>query len=61
MTETEAIIFVVDDDPEVRISTARLLQSADLKVETFGSAQQFLNGRPPMRPAAWSSMCACPG
>ena len=46
MTETEAIIFVVDDDPEVRISTARLLQSADLRVETFGSAQQFLNGRP---------------
>ena len=50
MTETEAIIFVVDDDPEVRISTARLLQSADLKVETFGSAQQFLNGRPPDAP-----------
>ena len=50
MTETEAIIFVVDDDPEVRISTARLLQSADLRVETFGSAQQFLNGRPPDAP-----------
>jgi FixJ family two-component response regulator len=46
MTETEAIVFVVDDEPEVRISTARLLQSADLRVETFGSAQEFLNSRP---------------
>jgi FixJ family two-component response regulator len=46
MTETEVFVFVVDDDPEVRISTARLLQSADLRVETFGSAQEFLNSRP---------------
>jgi FixJ family two-component response regulator len=46
MTETEAIVFVVDDEPEVRISTARLLQSADLRVETFGSSQEFLNSRP---------------
>lgn len=46
MTETEAMVFVVDDEPEVRISTARLLQSADLRVETFGSAQEFLNRRP---------------
>jgi FixJ family two-component response regulator len=43
MTEAEAIVFVVDDDQEVRISTARLLQSADLSVETFGSAQEFLS------------------
>lgn len=42
MSEEEAIVFVIDDDPEVRISTARLLQSADLEVETFGSAQEFL-------------------
>ena len=43
MTEAEAIVFIVDDDQEVRISTARLLQSADLSVETFGSAQEFLS------------------
>jgi FixJ family two-component response regulator len=51
MTETEATVFVVDDDPEVRISTARLLQSADLRVETFGSAQEFLNSHPRDAPA----------
>jgi FixJ family two-component response regulator len=51
VTETEAIIFVVDDDPKVHTSTARLLQSADLRVETFGSAQQFLNCRLPDAPA----------
>ncbi len=43
MTDAEAIVFIVDDDQEVRISTARLLQSADLSVETFGSAQEFLS------------------
>jgi FixJ family two-component response regulator len=45
MAEEEAIVFVVDDDPDVRISTARLLQAADLRVETFGSAQEFLSRR----------------
>jgi FixJ family two-component response regulator len=45
MPEAEAVVFVVDDDPEVRRSTARLLQSADLRVETFGSAQEFLSSQ----------------
>jgi FixJ family two-component response regulator len=43
MTEEEAIIFVIEDDLEVRIATARLLQSADLTVETFDSAEAFLH------------------
>ena len=51
MPETEATVFVVDDDPEVRLSTARLLQSADLRVETVASAQEFLNRQPPDVPA----------
>jgi FixJ family two-component response regulator len=42
MTEEEAIVFVIEDDPAVRIATARLLQSADLTVETFDSAEAFL-------------------
>jgi FixJ family two-component response regulator len=45
MAEAEPIVFVVDDDPEVRISTARLIQSAELDVETFGSAQEFLSSQ----------------
>jgi FixJ family two-component response regulator len=49
MTEEEAIVFIVEDDPAVRISTVRLLQSADLTVETFDSAEAFL--RSPRREA----------
>ena len=51
MPGTEAMVFVVDDDPEVHISTALLLQSVDLRVETFGSAQEFLNSSPPDMPS----------
>ena len=45
MAEGEPVVFVVDDDPEVRISTARLIESTDLDVETFGSAQEFLSSQ----------------
>jgi FixJ family two-component response regulator len=45
MIEAEPVVFVVDDDPEVRIATARLIQSAGLDVETFGSAQEFLSSQ----------------
>jgi FixJ family two-component response regulator len=46
MTEPDAIVFVVDDDPSVRRSTERLLRSAGLKVQTFGSAREFLRHQP---------------
>jgi FixJ family two-component response regulator len=36
-------IFVVDDDESVRRALKRLMKSAGLKVETFGSAREFLN------------------
>jgi FixJ family two-component response regulator len=39
----------VDDEAEVRCALARLLQAADLRVETFGSAEAFL--RSPRREA----------
>ena len=45
MTETEPIVYVVDDDPAVRTSTARLIQSVELSVETFGSAQEFMRSQ----------------
>lgn len=38
-----ATIFVVDDDEAVRTSLGRLLRSADLQVQTFASAQEFLD------------------
>jgi FixJ family two-component response regulator len=42
MTEADPIIFVVDDDPSVRRALKRLISSAGFQVETFASAQDFL-------------------
>ena len=41
-SDDSATVFVVDDDPQVRESLSLLLESVDLKVETFASAEQFL-------------------
>ena len=51
MTESEPIVFVVDDDPSVRISTERLVRSAGFQVKTFGSAAEFLGSPRPEGPA----------
>jgi FixJ family two-component response regulator len=42
VTEREATVFVVDDDPSVRRGLERLLRSAGYRVETYSSAEQFL-------------------
>jgi FixJ family two-component response regulator len=39
---TGALVFIVDDDPSVRKSLARVLVSAGYEVEVFASAQEFL-------------------
>lgn len=44
MPESKAIVLVVDDDEAVRKSLGCLIRSAGLRVETFASAQQFLDG-----------------
>jgi len=41
-----ALVSVVDDDPSVRRSLARLVKAAGYKVEAFASAREFL-ARPP--------------
>jgi len=51
MTETDAIVFIVDDDLSVRRSTERLIRAAGLKVETFDSARDFLKNPRPQAPA----------
>ena len=40
--ETQAVVYVVDDDLAMRDAIATLIRSAGLKVETFPSAQEFL-------------------
>jgi len=36
------VVFVIDDDPSVRQAVGDLLRSLNLRVETFLSAQEFL-------------------
>jgi FixJ family two-component response regulator len=51
MTDSEALVFVVDDDDSVRKALARLMRSVGLNVETFGSAGEFLAREPHPGPA----------
>jgi FixJ family two-component response regulator len=44
MTESDAVIAIVDDDPSVRKGLKRLIRSAGWTAETFASAQEFLDG-----------------
>jgi len=43
-------VFVVDDDPEVQDALRWLVESVALPVETFGSAEVFVDGVDPDRP-----------
>jgi len=51
MNDSDPIVFVVDDDPAVREAVGRLIASIGLRVETFGSTREFLNGKRPEGPA----------
>jgi FixJ family two-component response regulator len=42
MNEAEPIVFVVDDDPSVRRSIERVVQSIGFQVQTYRSAADFL-------------------
>ncbi len=51
MTEdSQALVFVVDDDEAVRNSTKLLLKSAGLSALTYASAQEFLDDHDPQLP-----------
>jgi len=51
MSPSNAIIYVVDDDSSVRTAVKRLIRSLGFTVETFDSAQAFLNHEPHDGPA----------
>jgi FixJ family two-component response regulator len=51
MNPEHPIVFIVDDDLSVRDALRNLLRSVGLRVETFGSAQEFLASPPPDSPA----------
>jgi FixJ family two-component response regulator len=42
MSEAESIVFIVDDDTQVRTSLANLCRSVDLEVEVFSFTDEFL-------------------
>ncbi len=42
MSDTDAVIYIVDDDASVREGVASLIRSAGLKAQSFASAQDFL-------------------
>jgi len=45
MNELQSMVFVVDDDAEVRKAIASLIRSVGLQVQLFGSAQDFLRAK----------------
>lgn len=46
-----SIVFVVDDDSLIREALRRLIRSVGLEVETFSSAQEFLQAKRPDAPS----------
>jgi FixJ family two-component response regulator len=50
VTEENAFVYVVDDDPSVRKALERLLRSAGHDAKTFGSALEFLDFTHPDAP-----------
>ncbi len=50
MSASEPIVYVVDDDPSFRRSTERLIRSAGYKVQSFGTAAEFLSANAAQTP-----------
>jgi FixJ family two-component response regulator len=51
MTETDAVVFIVDDDASMRDSLKNLIRSVGLRAELFASAQEFLRSKHPAVPS----------
>src|ERR1022692_1912167 len=45
MSSESAVVFIVDDDVSVLEALKNLLRSVGLRVETFGTAQEFLSSQ----------------
>jgi FixJ family two-component response regulator len=51
MTETNATVFVIDDDAPMRVALMNLIRSVGLRAELFASAQEFLRSKLPNVPS----------
>jgi FixJ family two-component response regulator len=61
MSDPQEKIVVIDDDSSVRRSLDRLFRSHGYTVETFSSAEEFLDSTPPSPPACAILDLAMPG
>jgi FixJ family two-component response regulator len=61
VAQTDSIVIVIDDDPSFCRSTERLIRSVGYAVQTFGTATEFLRGRPPDAPACMVLDVRLPG
>src|ERR1700691_1251806 len=61
MAAAAPIVFVVDDDAGMRASIAGLLQSAGLRSECFGAAEEFLRSNRPDVPSCLVLDVSLPG
>jgi FixJ family two-component response regulator len=50
MSDPNATVLVIDDDPDLRASVGRLLRSLGLNVQLFASIADFLESNPPEGP-----------
>src|SRR5712671_3565194 len=50
MVEERAVIFVIDDDPSMRLALEDLVRSVGLEVRAFTAPQEFLQSKPPDAP-----------
>src|SRR5262249_37543363 len=50
MSDTNSTVLIIDDDPDLRASVARLLRSLGIDVQPFASISEFLKSDPPDGP-----------
>jgi DNA-binding NtrC family response regulator len=61
MSDTGALVYVVDDDASAREGVARLIRSAGLMTKTFASGEEFLAAGPPKMPSCLVLDVSLPG
>ncbi len=54
-------VFVIDDDAEVRVSIQNLLKAADVRSESFATAEEFLRRKEPDGPGCLVLDVSLPG
>ena len=61
MTQSEPTVFIVDDDPSVLEGLSLLMKSVKLNVETYSSAQEFIDSYDPEKPGCLLTDMRMPG